>query len=369
MYQQAAADSRFKHAGAPGVRYRAGMRPALLPALVLVLPMAAQPTASFQARFRALDAQVAQYYRGPSPDAERAEVEREGAALTARIQAFNAQVGQDQAAQARVDAALKEDKAAIDALDGKLKAIPTGNDEPANRRYQALLAERNLRVKTYNARIDAAREAGAAAGAALDRQRREIEAARAALQGRQGRLNARIQAFNAFQKEGRDLDLFRAVNQLLADLRRGERSRGAAPPELAQVRGLRRELAAWAAAQERNDPHGLAVAEVRVGDEPCWFFVDTGAQHVCLPQELVAALGLEGALGAESPLVLAGGLRIQGRRLELPELAAGARTVAKVAASVIPATRVGVDGLLGQSFLRRVSWTLDPGRETPLTVH
>jgi len=345
------------------------MRPALPLALILVLPLAAQPSASFQARLRALDAQVDRYYRGPSLEAERAEAERESASLSARIQAFNAQVARDQAAQSGADAALREDKAAIDALDGRLKAIPAGNDEPANRKYQALLAERNERVKAYNARIDAAREAGTAAGAELDRQRREIEARRAAAEGRQARLHARIQAFNAFHREGRDLVLFRDLNQLLADLRRAERSRGAAPPELAPVRALRRELAAWASAQEREDPYGLAVAEVRVGDEPCWFFVDTGAQHVCLPQELVAALGLEGAQGAERPLVLAGGLRIQGRQLELPELTAGSRTVAKVAASVIPATRVGVDGLLGQSFLRRISWTLEPGREAPFLVH
>lgn len=352
------------------MRYRAGMRLLVLPAaLILAFPSAAQTSVGFQARLQALEAQVAQFYRGPSPDAERAEGERDAAALKERIEAFNAQVGRDQAAQARADAGLREDKAAIDALDVRLKAIPTGNDEPANRKYRALLAERNERVKAYNARIDAVREAGAAAAAGLDRQRKEIEAARAALEGRQARLNARIQAFNAFQKEGRDLALFRSLNELLADLRRAERTRGAAPAELARVRALRRELAAWAAAQERNDPYGLAVAEVRVGDEPCWFFVDTGAQHVCLPRELVAALGLEGALGAESPLVLAGGLRILGRQLELPVITAGPRAVSKVVASVIPATRIGVDGLLGQSFLRRVSWTLEPGREEPLKVH
>lgn len=350
-----------------GTALPSGMR-ALFPALILVLPSAAQDPAGFQGRLRALEAQVDLHFRGQPLDAAREEVKVASAVLTERIRAFNARMDGDRAARTRADAALKAAKAAIDALDQRLKDLPMGNDEPANKDYQALLAERNAQVKAYNAQIDRTRAEAEAAEKGAMPERNAIEADRAALERRQAQVNARIEGLNAFQREGRDLVLFLGLNQLLADLRRTERSLGAVPPELAQVRRLRRELAAWAAAQERNDPNGLAVAEIQVEDEPCWFFVDTGAQRVTLPNELVAALGLEDRLRPEAPLVLAGGHRIQGRELELPALTVGGRTVPGVAATVIPSSRVGVDGLLGQSFLRRVGWSLDASRAEPLLV-
>ena len=62
----------------------------------------------------------------------------------------------------------------------------------------------------------------------------------------------------------------------------------------------------------------------------------------------------------EADLVLAGGVRLRGRHVELKELTVAGVTAWQVPALLVPASEVGVDGLLGLSFLRRFRLSLGP---------
>lgn len=203
------------------------------------------------------------------------------------------------------------------------------------------------------------------------------------LETAQTRVNALVDAYNALldaynfevqvQNQAvaagqvlapRDLAFFREVNGLLADIRGACRLRPV--PEnraaLDRIRAIRLELARWAAEAQAAQPNGLVLVAALVGDEPCCFIVDTGAQVVSVPQEL------GGSLGEEVSHILAGGLKTRGRSLTLPRVATAGMAATDVAGSVLPASEVGIDGLLGQSFLKRFVYTIDEGRPGKLIL-
>jgi hypothetical protein len=192
----------------------------------------------------------------------------------------------------------------------------------------------------------------------------ELDQARSRFDTERQSIKARMDDYQAFKDKGQDLVFFTGLNRLLADARAACRSHP--DPDLLaaldQVRGCRRELARWAMAHEAAQDDGLVLVEAVVDDEPCCFIVDTGAQLVCLPRELVDALDLTGSLGEESTLTLAGGQKVRGRSITLPRIAVAGMTGAAVNGTAVPASEVGIDGLLGQSFLKRYIYTIDETR-------
>jgi predicted aspartyl protease len=346
-----------------------GFRLAPLPCLLLALPAAAQAP-GFSARLDAVDAVLERFYRGENLEAAHRRV-------NALVEAYNAQVRQrnseGEAARNEAEQALlpsKNTAARLEVLDRALGAAPDPANREALRRYNEQVDRRHSLVGEYNAQVA---EAGQALQAYQDRVRRLDEAMAAChdrLHAQQEALRERQAAFDAFSAQERDVAFFTGLNRLLADLRVALRQ-GADPAleaALARARAQRRELAQWAAARQGAQDHGLVLVEALVGDEPCYFIVDTGAQLLCLPRELVDALGLAGALGEESTLILAGGQKMRGRSLELPRVAVAGLAATGVAGSAIPPSEVGIDGLLGQSFLKRFRYTIDEGRPEKLLL-
>ena len=114
------------------------------------------------------------------------------------------------------------------------------------------------------------------------------------------RTDSRLTVANLAREAGVSRATANRAPSILAELREACRSRP--DPDLlaalGQVRGCRRELARWAGEREEAQDNGLVLVDAVVGDEPCCFIVDTGAQRVCLPAELIRALGLTGSLGS-----------------------------------------------------------------------
>ena len=79
----------------------------------------------------------------------------------------------------------------------------------------------------------------------------------------------------------------------------------------------------------------------------------------CLAFALVSVLGLSGRLGEVATLTLAGGQKLRGRSIVLPRIAVAGAAGTQVEGSAVPASEVGIDGLLGQSFLKRFVYTID----------
>jgi predicted aspartyl protease len=91
------------------------------------------------------------------------------------------------------------------------------------------------------------------------------------------------------------------------------------------------------------------------------FLVDSGAESVCVPLDIFRDLQQRGAI-QESDIVdiavvgTAGGTRRKTVRFVIRELQVGRHIARNVQAVLLP---VGVDLLLGQTFLGRFTWTLD----------
>jgi clan AA aspartic protease (TIGR02281 family) len=105
--------------------------------------------------------------------------------------------------------------------------------------------------------------------------------------------------------------------------------------------------------------NGLVIVEADVSGEAFWFILDTGAMQTTVSREMVDALGLADKIGVETKLVLAGGKKIKGNRFEFPDITVAGQKEKDVTGVVVPVSEPGIDGLLGQSFLKRFVYTID----------
>lgn len=339
-------------------------------ALALAPCAIAQAPADPAARIQALETIMDRFYRGESPEAAHQRVEGLVGALNARIDQRNRELAAMEAQGDKAMAPARELEAAVEASDKTIGPPPDPSDRDAARRYNARVDAHNALVAKYNAALEAAKAAVDPAHARLEALDASLRQERAEVDAERQKLKARQAAYDDFCAQGRDMAFFTALNRLLADLRDALRRQpgGANQAALEKVRSLRLELARWAEARQAGQDNGLVLVEALVGDEPCCFIVDTGAQLVCLPMELVDALGLGASLGGEDTLSLAGGQKIHGRSLTLPSVVVAGQGSQAVAGSAVPASEVGIDGLLGQSFLRRFACTIDPSARNKLSL-
>ena len=328
--------------------------------LCSVLSLQAQP--SFSARTAQAEQVIKRFYRGEALDALRERSNREIEAYNSRAKLVNAEQEQ---AKARMEAAqgpAREAYAQLQELDKGLKDIPDGNDQEGNKRFNARVQARNAQAHRANELHDQAQAAVDAYNALVKGKQGELSQARQQVLGTQAALDARYAAYQSFSKGGQDVAFFIGLNGLLADLRQALRSRptdAELQKHLVSVRGLRRELALWAMASQARQSNGLVIVEVLVNDEPCWLVVDTGAMDTILSLEVVEAAGLGGVLGKENSLVVVGGQRILGRALQIPRLSVGDQAQIQVEACAVRPCDVGIDGLLGQSYLKAFVYTID----------
>jgi clan AA aspartic protease (TIGR02281 family) len=300
-----------------------------------------------------------QYYRGEATDLAQKRFNRQVAEVNARSATREASLKAPGESAEQAVAAAKELSARIAAYDSKLAVKPSPRDRQAVARYNALVLERNAVVEQFTA-------ANAKAGAEVEAYERlrkqvadEFNRSKASLEAGQQKLAARAHAYEAFEKREADVVFWDEVNRLLADLRPSVQAGQAPTSLLNQVRAIRRELARWAIARAESVDDGHLIVEARLGDEPLWLIVDTGAQRTTVAPELAEAVGLRVAQGEETTLRLAGGEKVRGRNIVLPVLAVGTVEERTVNAVAVKAAQVGVDGLLGQSFLKRFTYTID----------
>jgi clan AA aspartic protease (TIGR02281 family) len=344
----------------------------LLPVMLLAWGPAlrGQGAALYQPRLAAVEKVLDTFYRGESLESAQKRVNARADRFNGQVKERNDELEGLQAQVQRELAPTKDLEATLQAQDQALATPPDAADQDAVRRYNERVKARNALAARYNQQRAAAQGVLDAFNARTRTLDTRIEQERAGLDADQKALKARVQAYTAFHEQGSDLAFFAGLNRLLADLRAASR-KGPDPDlqaALERVRGYRRELAEWANGRESSQADGLVLVAALVGDEPCCFIVDTGAQLVCLPVEIIDALGLGASLGAESTLTLAGGQKIRGRSVTLPRIAAAGMAAKDVAGSAVPASEVGIDGLLGQSFLKHFVYTIDEGRAGKLVL-
>lgn len=330
-------------------------------ALVLSLGLSAQ--APFEARFTEIEQVLDRHYRQPRLEEARERSNRAIEAFNARSKTVNAELAE---ARVTMEKALAPGKAAyaeLQKLDAELKAsIPDWKDKEGNAKYATRIEARNALGRKVNELNAEGQRAVDAYNALTEKAKAELDLGREKVLADQASLNQRLGEYEKFVKSREDIAFFTRVNRLLAEIRMAAREKGDLPDlagALTKVRAIRRELAAWAMAGQAMNPTGLVVVEVRVGDEPCWLIVDSGATETVLNQEVAEAAGLGGEQGEAVNLVVVGGMRLQGRRIPIPRLTVAGQTQANVSATAVRPTDVGIDGLLGQSFLKAYVYTID----------
>jgi len=298
----------------------------------------------------------------------RDPVEASNTAISNAVAQHNAWVEQN---HERIESAQDEMKRRADAIDDLKTQIEsmdkqlTNGDARTDPTYAALTARRNQAVdaynegcEQYNADAKTRRQAVDTCKAESDRQKAQIA------EGRQ-RIESELAEYKRWRETRQDLAFYQAVNRLygqLAEMQQAGENTPEAASCLASLRAMRAELGARAI-KESDSREGVVLIRVELagfaGAEECVMVVDTGAESVTIDPSVVHALGLHESLGDEVHAAAAGGLTTKGRKVTLPEITAAGHTARDVPGVALNAPDVGVDGLLGQSFLNRFVYRID----------
>jgi aspartyl protease family protein len=320
-------------------------------------------------RLRRIEALVGRHFRGESLEAESRRVQDLTRRFNEKVDARNKDLGARKAAiEPQLDASRRME-AEVEALDRELAAMPRRTNEEI-RAYNVRIGVRNARVealKALNEEVTRKLQDFNVVAEALDKS---IVADEKVLDGIRGAYEARFAAHRAFVDGGDAAAMFADLNRVLAEAKQELSTRRSADAleAVERCRSLRRELADYAVAQQRESPNGLILVRGMLDGEPVCFIVDSGATTVTVSRELVDAVGAADRIGEESTHVLVGGLRIKGHAVTLDALEVLGRRESAVAASVLPSDQAGVDGLLGQSFLARFVVVLDRGAAEPVVL-
>jgi predicted aspartyl protease len=338
--------------------------------LLVLLPAAAhaQQGSDYAARLAELEGVMDSHYRGESLKDEQARIERLTRSFNREVERRNSADAEAHAGFESRSAALAERKRQIDAADKSLEQKPAPFDRDAVNAYNTRVQERNALADRYR---ELAQQLGTdveARKAVEGRLDAELSARQAEVATAQRHCTERGERLKAFTESEEPMRFFCRLNRLLADIKSAARAVHPQPPLLERVRSLRRELAAWATREEEMDASGHVVVPAMIGDEPCWFIVDTGAHITTLNLEIVDALGLSGSLGEEVKIVGVGGSKVNGRRFEIPQLSVAGVSEAGILAAAVAPSSVGLDGLLGQTFLKRFVYTIDERRPEKLLL-
>jgi len=244
----------------------------------------------------------------------------------------------------------------------------------------ASVEQHNRLVAEYNALVEKLREIHAAYGSKLDSYNRSVEQYNEEQRRRakeveliQKSAHKEFEQYKAWRENRGEERFFTALNTCYAKLsayaRRGHEQSNELRACLRQVQAIRRELAEYARKQHAEAEHGMLVVTVYLcGREESSMVLDTGANSVTVTPELVEILGLENRLGEEVEMVLAGDVRVKGRKIVLPSVSVLGSEADNVDAVVLKASEVGVDGLLGLSFLSRFQFEIVKDRPMRLRL-
>ena len=323
----------------------------------------AGPELSFETRLANLEAVMQRYYRGDSLESLVKQINDETEAMAAKAEVQRAAIEAATQLVKRNIGAANELRKQLDELEKKTSQTPDSRDRDAVKKYNDLVKEHNALVERCDKAFALARVQVEAQGELARQYEAKAASAASATAASRDRFRARENAFSSFTASGEDERFFSSLNRLLADLCAEERAGRPQRAALAKVRAMRRELAAWAIARQGAQAHPLILVEATVGGEPCCLILDTGAQTTTLSPELVDAIGLARSLGEETELRVAGGGKARGRSFELPSLMVAGAEERNVGAACMKISGVGVDGLLGQSFLSRFDYSIDENQK------
>jgi len=313
-------------------------------------------------RLSELEAVMDRYYRGDPLDEARSSLNQRIDEHNRWVESTNAQHEATRAELETESESLRAVEKEIEDQDTRLADEPRADDRAAVDAYNARLTQRNVLVEQYNQLGKSYQQRQAAYNDSVARDRQEMETRQQELDSRRAAVQQQIAEHNHRIETGEDLSFFKELNRFYAELL--EQSRNRETPELAEkigrARAIRRELAEHAVKRHESAESGLLIVEATLcRREKCFLIVDTGATVVSISPALVDAAGLSDRLGKETEATLAGGIKIRGRELIIPQLSVLDIESQDVKAIVLDESEAGVDGLLGLSYLNRFDFRID----------
>jgi len=313
-------------------------------------------------RLSELEAVMDRYYRGDPLDEARSSLNQRIDEHNRWVESTNAQHEATRAELETESQSLRAVEKKIEDQDTRLTDEPRADDRAAVDAYNARLTQRNVLVEQYNQLGKSYQQRQAAYNDSVARDQQEMETRQQELDSRRAAVQQQIAEHNHRIETGEDLSFFKELNRFYAELL--EQSRNRETPELAEkigrARAIRRELAEHAVKRHESAESGLLIVEATLcRREKCFLIVDTGATVVSISPALVDAAGLSDRLGKETEATLAGGIKIRGRELIIPQLSVLDIESQDVKAIVLDVSEAGVDGLLGLSYLNRFDFRID----------
>ncbi len=333
--------------------------------------LGAAPAVTAADQLQKFDALMERYYRDEP-------LEKARAALNQSIEEYNGWVKSARAAHKaaatelnhQVDAIRALDKS-IGEMDKRLAEKPDLHDEPAVEAYNALVTDRNERVKEYNELAASHKKNKQAYNDLLDEFESDAETRQSDLDARQAEFEQRVEDHKHWFGSGEGLASFRSLNRLYARVHRERRNSETPEPDrtIDKTRAIRRELFEHVVRRYDRAETGAVIVEATLcRQEPCYLLVDTGAMSVTIPSSLVEALGLSSQIGKEVQATVAGGGRIRGHELIIPQLSVLGMEAEDVRAVVLDEFDAGVDGSLGLSYLKRFVVRFDQSHRDRLII-
>jgi len=297
-----------------------------------------------------------------------------------------------------VDTAQNTYKSAFDTYNALVEAINAGENHRKSEidekgkalekleiqieKYDAQLAEksnyefidqRNALVKRYNRQLKQLENVITQFNEWVKQTNQNIDAEKAKLDKINTALELEIKHYSDWLRLNKDAEFWLDLNRTFLNLHRKRRAGNnnlLLDKQIQTIRNLRKELGTYAINQAKSQENGLVIIPgIICRTEEFHFIVDTGANYVSLTPEMVEILGLKERLGEVTDLRLAAGKTARGQKIVYPYISVLGMEEQDVPGLAIPEKKVGIDGLLGRSFLKRfvVCFDYEQGPKIQLT--
>jgi tetratricopeptide (TPR) repeat protein len=259
------------------------------------------------------------------------------------------------------------------ALEKLEKQIEKYDSQLAKKSNNQFVDQRNALVQRYNRQLKQLENEITQFNEWVKQTNQNIDAEKATLDNINTALELEIGHYSDWLRLNKDSEFWLDLNRTFLNLHRKRRAGNNSlllNEQIQKIRNLRKELGTYAIKQANSQENGLVIISgIICRKEEFHFIVDTGANYVSLTPEMVEVLGLKERLGEVTDLRLAAGKTAWGQKIVYPYISVLGMEEKDVPGIAIPEKKVGIDGLLGRSFLKRfvVCFDYEQGAKIQLT--
>lgn len=237
------------------------------------------------------------------------------------------------------------------------KQIEEYDPQLADKPNDQAVEKRNLLVRQYNQQLKLLENEITQFNEWVNQTTQNLDSEKEKLEKINAALELETKNYKDWLRLNKDSEFWVDLNRTFLNLYRKKRSAKnnlLLNEQIQKIRSFRKELGTYAIKQAKSEENGLVIISAIVSrKEEVHFIVDTGANHVSLTPEMVEVLGLKERLGEVTDLKLAAGKTAWGRKIMYPSISVLGMEEQDVSGIAVPEKKVGIDGLLGRSFLKR----------------